>query len=116
MSTVWRARATNSWMRTGRASEWPRQTLRLASRRPGVSGQMAAQVPPRQSASLLQDGSEEDRAMLERHGAALKFLAKLESIEWITGDAPAPWAAAAIERRSMFSSIMVVVSVRADRC
>ena len=42
---------------------------------------------------LLQDGSEEDRAMLERHGAALKFLAKLESIEWITGEAPASAAA-----------------------
>jgi valyl-tRNA synthetase len=42
---------------------------------------------------LLQDGSDDDRTLLERHGAALKFLAKLESIEWITGDAPASAAA-----------------------
>jgi valyl-tRNA synthetase len=42
---------------------------------------------------LLQDGNAEDRALLERHGAALKFLAKLESIEWITGEAPASAAA-----------------------
>ncbi len=42
---------------------------------------------------LLQDGSADDRALLERHGAALKFLAKLESIEWITGEAPASAAA-----------------------
>ena len=42
---------------------------------------------------LLQDGSAEDRALIERHGAALKFLARLESIEWITGEAPASAAA-----------------------
>jgi valyl-tRNA synthetase len=42
---------------------------------------------------LLQDGSAADRALLERHGAALTFLARLESIEWITGEAPASAAA-----------------------
>ncbi|PZO09468.1 MAG: valine--tRNA ligase [Lysobacteraceae bacterium] len=42
---------------------------------------------------LLQDGTAADRALIERHGAALKFLAKLESIEWIAADAPASAAA-----------------------
>ena len=49
--------------------------------------------PARAVPLLLQDGSADDRALLERHGAALKFLAKLESIEWITGEAPASAAA-----------------------
>ncbi|HQZ30314.1 MAG TPA: valine--tRNA ligase [Arenimonas sp.] len=49
--------------------------------------------PARAVPLLLQDGSADDRALLERHGAALKFLAKLESIEWITDEAPASAAA-----------------------
>ena len=49
--------------------------------------------PARAVPLLLQDGSAEDRALIDRHGAALKFLARLESIEWITGEAPASAAA-----------------------
>ncbi len=42
---------------------------------------------------LLQDGDARDRERLSRHAAALKFLAKLESITWLEGDAPASAAA-----------------------
>ncbi|WP_414638585.1 valine--tRNA ligase [Arenimonas sp.] len=42
---------------------------------------------------LLQDGDARDRERLARHAAALKFLAKLESITWLEGEAPAAAAA-----------------------
>jgi valyl-tRNA synthetase len=42
---------------------------------------------------LLQDGDASDKARAQRHDAALKFLARLESIEWIAGEAPASAAA-----------------------
>ncbi|HBD18827.1 MAG TPA: valine--tRNA ligase [Arenimonas sp.] len=42
---------------------------------------------------LLQDGEAADRARIERHAPALKFLARVESIEWIAGEAPAAAAA-----------------------
>jgi len=42
---------------------------------------------------LLQDGDARDRERLARHEAALRFLAKLESITWLEGEAPAAAAA-----------------------
>ena len=41
----------------------------------------------------LQDGDGSDRERVQRYGAALTFLARLDSIEWITGEAPAAAAA-----------------------
>ncbi len=38
---------------------------------------------------LLQDGSTDDRARLARFDSQLRFLARLESIAWIEGEAPA---------------------------
>ena len=42
---------------------------------------------------LLQDGDASDRERLARYTPALKFLAKLESITWLDGEAPAAAAA-----------------------
>jgi valyl-tRNA synthetase len=42
---------------------------------------------------LLQDGDARDRERLARHAAALKFLARLESVTWLEGEAPAAAAA-----------------------
>jgi valyl-tRNA synthetase len=42
---------------------------------------------------LLQDGDAGDRERLARYGNALHFLAKLESITWLDGEAPAAAAA-----------------------
>lgn len=42
---------------------------------------------------LLQDGDAGDRARVGRHASALRFLARLESIEWLVGEAPAAAAA-----------------------
>ncbi len=54
-------------------------------------------VPPsKQVRLLLQAGSEADRARVERFDSQLRFLLKLESIDWLAGDAQTPPAAAAI--------------------
>jgi len=42
---------------------------------------------------LLQGGDASDQARTKRHAASLKFLARLESIDWLDGDAPAAAAA-----------------------
>ena len=54
-------------------------------------------VPPsRQVRLLLQAGQDADRARVERFASQLRFLLKLESIDWLAGDAQTPPAAAAI--------------------
>ncbi len=54
-------------------------------------------VPPSKLVRLLlQAGKAEDRARVERFTASLKFLLKLESIDWLAADAATPPAAAAI--------------------
>nr|MBP6627222.1 valine--tRNA ligase [Arenimonas sp.] len=69
--------------------EWLKAAVaQLRSIRSQMSISPAKAVPLR-----LQDGSAQDRARIERHGAALTFLARLESIEWITGESPASAAA-----------------------
>src|SRR5690606_29275051 len=42
---------------------------------------------------LLQGGNDSDRIRTDRHAAALTFLARLESIAWLDGEAPASAAA-----------------------
>ncbi|MEN5207850.1 valine--tRNA ligase [Stenotrophomonas terrae] len=54
-------------------------------------------VPPsKQVCLLLQGGQEADRARVERFASQLRFLLKLESIDWLAADAVTPPAAAAI--------------------
>ncbi|MGX9721160.1 valine--tRNA ligase [Stenotrophomonas acidaminiphila] len=54
-------------------------------------------VPPsKQVRLLLQGGQNADRARVERFASQLRFLLRLESIDWLAGDAPTPPAAAAI--------------------
>jgi len=54
-------------------------------------------VPPsRQVRLLLQGGQAADRARVERFASQLRFLLKLESIDWLAADAVTPPAAAAI--------------------
>jgi len=54
-------------------------------------------VPPsKQVRLLLQGGQDADRARVERFATQLRFLLRLESIDWLAGDAPTPPAAAAI--------------------
>ncbi|MCW0378522.1 Valine--tRNA ligase [Xanthomonas sacchari] len=53
-------------------------------------------APSRQVPLLLQGGQAEDRARVERFAAQLRFLLKLESIQWLDDGAPSPAAATAI--------------------
>ncbi|XQA77634.1 valine--tRNA ligase [Xanthomonas sacchari] len=53
-------------------------------------------APSRQVPLLLQGGQAEDRARIERFAAQLRFLLKLESIQWLDDGAPSPAAATAI--------------------
>ena len=54
-------------------------------------------VPPsKQVRLLLQGGQEAERARVERFASQLRFLLKLESIDWLAGTAVTPPAAAAI--------------------
>ncbi|MEJ1098085.1 MULTISPECIES: valine--tRNA ligase [unclassified Pseudoxanthomonas] len=45
---------------------------------------------------LLQGGTADDRPRIERFTQSLKFLLKLDTIEWLTSDAEAPASAAAV--------------------
>ncbi|MCI2244959.1 valine--tRNA ligase [Xanthomonas sp. PPL568] len=53
-------------------------------------------APSRQVPLLLQGGQAQDRARAERFAAQLRFLLKLETIQWLDDGAPAPAAATAI--------------------
>ncbi|WP_295970241.1 valine--tRNA ligase [uncultured Xanthomonas sp.] len=53
-------------------------------------------APSRHVPLLLQGGQAEDRARIERFAAQLRFLLKLESIQWLDDGAPSPAAATAI--------------------
>ena len=54
-------------------------------------------VPPsKQVRLLLQGGQAADRSRLDRFASQLRFLLKLESIDWLAADAVTPPAAAAI--------------------
>ncbi|MCW0399582.1 Valine--tRNA ligase [Xanthomonas sacchari] len=53
-------------------------------------------APSRQVPLLLQGGQAEDRARIERFAAQLRFLLKLESIQWLDDGTPSPAAATAI--------------------
>ena len=52
--------------------------------------------PSKQVRLLLQGGNDSDHARVERFHSQLRFLLKLESIEWLAGDAQTPPAATAI--------------------
>ncbi|MBS0194329.1 MAG: valine--tRNA ligase [Proteobacteria bacterium] len=53
-------------------------------------------APSKQVPLLLQGGAQADRARIERHGASLRFLARIESFAWLDDDAEAPPASAAL--------------------
>ncbi|WP_022968485.1 valine--tRNA ligase [Arenimonas oryziterrae] len=46
-------------------------------------------IAPNKAIPLLLEGQADDEGQIARHSASLKFLARLESIEWLQGEAPA---------------------------
>ncbi|HAI58258.1 MAG TPA: valine--tRNA ligase, partial [Xanthomonadaceae bacterium] len=55
-----------------------------------------------------------DRARIERHAAGLKFLAKLESIDWVQGEPPAA-AAAVLGELTLLVPLAGLVDLDAER-
>ena len=45
-------------------------------------------IAPAKTVPLLLQGEADDPEQIQRHAASLEFLARLESIEWVQGDAP----------------------------
>jgi valyl-tRNA synthetase len=52
--------------------------------------------PAKQVRLLLQAGGANDRARIDRFDSQLRFLLRLESVEWLAADAAVPAAAAAL--------------------
>ena len=75
-------------------------------------------VPPGKAVPLLiaakGDVANADRARLERHAAGLKFLAKLESVEWLSGEPPAA-AAAVLGELTLLVPLAGLVDLDAER-
>src|SRR5690606_4692627 len=63
---------------------------------------------------LLQDGDASDRARLQRHAPALRFLARLESVEWLSGEAPAA-AAAVLGELKLLIPLEGLIDLGAER-
>ncbi|HZH44626.1 MAG TPA: valine--tRNA ligase [Lysobacter sp.] len=74
-------------------------------------------VPPAKTvALLLADGDGADRARVERFGASLRFLVRLDGIEWLAGADAAPAAAAAVVGElKLFVPLEGLVDLDAER-
>jgi valyl-tRNA synthetase len=70
--------------------------------------------PARTIPLLLSGGSERDRARVARFDAQLRFLLRLESIEWLTGDAPAS-ATAVLGDLTMLVPLEGLIDLDAER-
>jgi valyl-tRNA synthetase len=70
-------------------------------------------VSPAKAVPLLLSGKT-DLAQLERHAAGLKFLARLESIEWVQGEPPAA-AAAVLGELTLLVPLAGLVDLDAER-
>lgn len=75
-------------------------------------------VPPGKAVPLLVHASATaaptDRARIDRHAAGLKFLAKLESIDWLQGEPPAA-AAAVLGELTLLVPLAGLVDLEAER-
>ena len=83
---------THDYLRAEGDVEWLKQVvsaLRRIRSELGVS-------PARQVRLLLQDGDADDRARAQRFDAQLKFLSRVEGIEWLDEGADAPASAAGV--------------------
>ncbi len=64
--------------------EWLKATI---SQLRSIRSQLG--VSPAKAVTLLLEGELDDPQQIERHSASLKFLARLESIDWVNGTPPA---------------------------
>ena len=71
-------------------------------------------APAKPMPVLLQDASKEDRARAERHRALLTFLARLEGIRFLDGDAP-PAATALLGQMKILVPMAGLIDMDAER-
>jgi valyl-tRNA synthetase len=72
-------------------------------------------IPPsKQVPLLLQAGNAEDKDRMTRFESALKFLAKCESIEWISGEAP-PSSSAVVGELKLFIPVAGLIDLDAEK-
>jgi valyl-tRNA synthetase len=72
-------------------------------------------IPPsKQVPLLLQAGTEGDKDRMTRFETALKFLAKCESIEWISGEAP-PSSSAVVGELKLFIPVAGLIDLDAEK-
>jgi valyl-tRNA synthetase len=71
-------------------------------------------APSKQVPLLLQAGNAEDKDLITRFESALKFLAKCESIIWISGDAPAS-ASAVVGELKLLIPVEGLIDLDAER-
>lgn len=72
-------------------------------------------IPPsRQVPLLLQAGNADDKDRITRFEPALKFLAKCESIQWISGEAP-PSASALVGELKLFIPVAGLIDLDAEK-
>ncbi|MBB5208677.1 valine--tRNA ligase [Chiayiivirga flava] len=89
--------------------EWLRAAvIKLRSIRSQLS------IAPLKTVPLLLQGKLDDPAQIERHAASLKFLARLESIDWLAGDAP-PAAGAVLGELKLLIPLAGLVDLDAER-
>ncbi len=84
--------ATRDYVRAESDVEWLKSVvsaLRRVRSELGVS-------PARQVRLLLRDGDADDRTRAQRFDAQLRFLSRIEAIEWLEGDADVPASATAV--------------------
>jgi valyl-tRNA synthetase len=83
------------FVEAGRGIEWLKDAVTQLRR---IRSEMNL-APSKPVPLLLAGGSADDRARVARFSAALKFLARLESVQWLQGEAPAASAAVLGELR-----------------
>ncbi|MGH8108487.1 MAG: valine--tRNA ligase [Arenimonas sp.] len=78
-----------------------------------IRGEM--NIPPsKQVPLLLQAGNAEDRDRMSRFESAIKFLAKCESIDWISGEAPAS-SSAVVGELKLLIPVAGLIDLDAER-
>ena len=78
-----------------------------------IRGEM--NIPPsKQVPLLLQAGNAEDKTRMSRFESAIKFLGKCESIEWISGEAPAS-ASAVVGELKLLIPVAGLIDLDAER-
>jgi valyl-tRNA synthetase len=71
-------------------------------------------IAPSKAVPLLLEGEAQDPGQIERHAAALKFLARLESIAWVQGEAPAA-ASAVVGKLKLLIPLAGLIDLDAER-